>query len=165
MITEYTVKDSASILTVINDAAVKYKGVIPDECWHEPYMSPHELREELEAGVLMFGYAENRVLLGVMGTQQVEDVTLIRHAYTLSEYQGKGIGTSLLRYLFEINESARLLVGTWQDATWAINFYLKHGFVLHTKKQKDQLLEQYWQVPLQQMQTSVVLERQMELNG
>ena len=101
MITEYTVKDSASILTVINDAAVKYKGVIPDECWHEPYMSPNELREELEAGVRMFGYAENRVLLGVMGTQEVEDVTLIRHAYTLSGYQGKGIGTSLLRYLFE----------------------------------------------------------------
>ena len=165
MITEYTVKDSASILTVINDAAVKYKGVIPDECWHEPYMSPNELREELEAGVRMFGYAENRVLLGVMATQEVEDVTLIRHAYTLSGYQGKGIGTSLLRYLFEINKSVRLLVGTWQDATWAINFYLKHGFVLHTKKQKDQLLEQYWQVPLQQMQTSVVLERQMELNG
>ena len=165
MITEYTVKDSASILIVINDAAVKYKGVIPDECWHEPYMSQQELSEELEAGVRMFGYAENSVLLGVMGTQEVEEVTLIRHAYTLSGYQGKGIGTSLLRYLFEINKSTRFLVGTWQDATWAINFYLNHGFIMHARKQTDQLLKQYWQVPLQQMQTSVVLERQMELNG
>jgi len=165
MITEYTTKDSLRILNVINDAALKYKGIIPDECWHEPYMSQEELIKEFEAGIRMFGYAKKRALIGVMGIQELEEVTLIRHAYTLFEYQGTGIGTSLLQYLYGINESARLLVGTWQDAIWAIKFYMKHGFVLHTRKQTDQLLEQYWQVPLQQMQSSVVLERQMELKG
>jgi len=95
-----------------------------------------------------------------MGIQELREVTLIRHAYTLTEYQGIGIGKSLLQYLFNINNNSRLLVGTWQDASWAIRFYMKNGFVLHTRKQTDQLLDRYWQVPLRQMETSVVLEKQ-----
>lgn len=159
MINEYTKKDLINILKVINNAALKYKGIIPDDCWHDPYMSKQELIEEFDAGVRMFGYDENSVLVGVMGIQELEEVTLIRHAYILSDHQGLGIGTSLLQYLFEIHASTRLLVGTWQDTTWAIKFYLKHGFVLHTRKKTDELLKQYWQVPLQQMKSSVVLEK------
>ena len=159
MINEYTKKDLINILKVINDAALKYKGFIPDDCWHEPYMFEQELLNEFDTGVRMFGYDENSVLVGVMGIQELEEVTLIRHAYILSDHQGLGIGTSLLQYLFEINQSPSLLVGTWKDATWAVRFYVKNGFVLHTRKKTDQLLEQYWQVPLQQMKSSVVLEK------
>ena len=109
----------------------------------------------------MFGYARNGTLVGVMGIQELRDVTLIRHAYTLTDYQGIGIGKALLQYLFKINKSSRLLVGTWQDASWAIRFYLRNGFVLHTRKQTDQLLNRYWQVPLRQMEASVVLEKRI----
>lgn len=161
MIAEYTKKDLFNILKVINDAALKYKGIIPSDCWHDPYMSNQELMKEFDAGVRMFGYKENSVLVGVMGIQELDEVTLIRHAYILSTHQGMGIGTSLLQYFFEINENPRLLVGTWQNAIWAIKFYLKHGFVLHTREKTDQLLKQYWQVPLQQMESSVVLEKQL----
>ena len=161
MITEYTRKNLSNILNVINDAALKYKGVIPDDCWHEPYMLEQELTNEFDSGVRMFGYARNNTLVSVMGIQELREVTLIRHAYTLTNYQGMGIGKSLLQHLFKINESSRLLVGTWQDASWAISFYLKNGFVLHTRKQTDHLLDRYWQVPLRQMATSVVLEKRI----
>ena len=161
MITEYTRRNLSNILNVINDAALKYKGVIPDDCWHEPYMFEQELTNEFDSGVRMFGYATNNTLVGVMGIQELREVTLIRHAYTLTNYQGMGIGKSLLQHLFKINESSRLLVGTWQDASWAISFYLKNGFVLHTRKQTDHLLDRYWQVPLRQMATSVVLEKRI----
>tara|TARA_B100000745_G_scaffold88315_1_gene55417 strand:+ start:61 stop:588 length:528 start_codon:yes stop_codon:yes gene_type:complete len=161
MITEYTRKNLSNILNVINDAALKYKGVIPDDCWHEPYMLEQELTNEFDSGVRMFGYARNNILVGVMGIQELREVTLIRHAYTLTNYQGMGIGKSLLQHLFKINESSRLLVGTWQDASWAISFYLKNGFVLHTRKQTDHLLDRYWQIPLRQMATSVVLEKRI----
>ena len=159
MIAEYTRKDLSNILNVINDAALKYKGVIPDDCWHEPYMSEQELIDELGNGVRMFGYDNDLMLVGVMGIQQLEDVTLIRHAYTLSNWQGIGVGKSLLQYLFGINEGPRLLVGTWQDATWAIRFYEKNGFFLHGRTQTDQLLKTYWQIPSKQMENSVVLEK------
>ncbi len=159
MITEYTKKDLPHILNVINDAALKYKGVIPDCCWKEPYMPKQELISEFDNGVRMFGYGKDNILVGVMGIQEVEAITLIRHAYTLSDYQGLGIGKSLLQYLFKINRSSSLLVGTWQDATWAIRFYMKNDFVLHTRKQTNRLLERYWQVPLKQMENSVVLEK------
>ena len=161
MIAEYTKSDIFNILNVINDAALKYKGVISDSCWKEPYMTEKELVNEFTDGVCMFGYKEKNILVGVMGIQKLKEVTLIRHAYILSAHQGMGIGTSLLQYFFEINENPRLLVGTWQNATWAIKFYLKHGFVLHTREKTDQLLKQYWQVPLQQMESSVVLEKQL----
>ena len=163
MITECTETDLSNILHVVNDAALKYRGVIPDDCWHEPYMSGQELLTEFVSGVRMFGYYKNNILVGVMGIQESKDVTLIRHAYTLSGYQGIGIGKSLLQHLFQINQSSSLLVGTWQDATWAIRFYVNNGFILHARKQTDQLLNKYWQVPLKQMRNSVVLEKRMDL--
>ncbi len=159
MITEYTKNDIPNILYVINDAALKYKGIIPDKCWNEPYMSEQEMIIEFTNGVRMFGYNKNNKLVGVMGIQKLKDVTLIRHAYTLTHYQGIGIGKSLLQYLFEINQNTCLLVGTWKDATWAIRFYEKFGFVLHTKKQTVHLLKKYWKISLNQIENSVVLEK------
>ena len=151
--------DSSKILYVINDAAVRYKGIIPDNCWHEPYMSEQELVEEFTDGVRMFGYNRNNKLIGVIGIQEIKDVILIRHAYTLTSYQGKGIGSALLKYLLKRNQNSRLLVGTWQNARWAIRFYEKFDFILHAKKQTTQLLKKYWKIPLKQIKNSVVLER------
>ena len=151
--------DSSKILYVINDAAVRYKGIIPDNCWHEPYMSEQELVDEFTDGVRMFGYNRNNKLIGVIGIQEIKDVILIRHAYTLTSYQGKGIGSALLKYLLKRNQNSRLLVGTWQNARWAIRFYEKFDFILHAKKQTTQLLKKYWKIPLKQIKNSVVLER------
>ena len=159
MIIENTIKDLYCILYVINDAAIKYKGVIPDDCWHEPYMLEEELVNEFNNGVHMFGYNKNNKLVGVMGIQEFKDVTLIRHAYTLTNYQGKGIGKSLLQYLFRLNKSSYLLVGTWQDAAWAIEFYEKFGFIRQNKKQTAQLLNKYWEISSKQIENSVVLEK------
>ena len=151
--------DSSKILYVINDAAVRYKGIIPDNCWHEPYMSEQELVDEFTNGVRMFGYNRNNKLIGVIGIQEIKDVILIRHAYTLTSYQGKGIGSALLKYLLKRNQNSRLLVGTWRKARWAIRFYEKFDFILHAKKQATQLLKKYWKIPLKQIKNSVVLER------
>ena len=159
MIIEYTKNDISKILYVINDAAIKYKGIIPDDCWHNPYMSTKELLNEFSSGVRMFGFKENEKLIGVMGIQQLNKVTLIRHADTLTKYQGKGIGKSLLQYLFKINKDTCLLVGTWRDATWAIHFYEKYGFTLHNEKQTINLLKRYWKIPSKQIMNSVVLEK------
>jgi len=151
--------DSSKILYVINDAAVRYKGIIPDNCWHEPYMSEQELVDEFTDGVRMFGYNRNNKLIGVIGIQEIKDVILIRHAYTLTSYQGKGIGSAILKYLLKRNQNSRLLVGTWRKARWAIRFYEKFDFILHAKKQATQLLKKYWKIPLKQIKNSVVLER------
>ena len=151
--------DSSKILYVINDAAVRYKGIIPDNCWHEPYMSEQELIDEFTDGVRMFGYNRNNKLIGVIGIQEIKDVILIRHAYTLTAYRGKGAGSALLKYLLKRNQNSRLLVGTWQNARWAIRFYEKFDFILHAKKQATQLLKKYWKIPLKQIKNSVVLER------
>ena len=159
MITEYMKKDVSNILSVINNAALKYKGVIPDNCWHEPYMSEEELLNEFDSGVRMFGYKKNNILVGVMGIQELKDITLIRHAYTFSTYQGMGIGKLLLQYLFRINKSSILYVGTWKEATWAIQFYEKFGFVTHKRKKTIELLKKYWKVSLTQIENSVVLEK------
>ena len=159
MIREYIKSDSSKILYVINDAAVRYKGIIPDNCWHEPYMSEQELVDEFTNGVRMFGYNRNNKLIGVIGIQEIKDVILIRHAYTLTSYQGKGIGSALLKYLLKRNQNSRLLVGTWRKARWAIRFYEKFDFILHAKKQATQLLKKYWKIPLKQIKNSVVLER------
>ena len=159
MITKYTKKDISKILYVINDAAQKYKGVIPGYCWHEPYMSEQELIIEFNNGVHMFGYRSNDKLVGVMGIQELKEVTLIRHAYTLICYQGTGVGKSLLRYILQKNKSACLLVGTWRNATWAIRFYEKSGFILQTKKRTVQLLKRYWKIPATQIDNSVVLKK------
>ena len=159
MITECTQNDVSPILNVINDAAVKFKGKIPDDCWHEPYMSEQELMNEFKNDVHMFGYRNNKKLIGVMGIQKKKDVILIRHAYTLIQNQGTGVGKSLLKYLMKKNPSTSFLVGTWQDATWAIKFYEKFNFVLQTKKQTTQLLKKYWDISSNQIKNSVVLKK------
>ena len=159
MIIEYTKSDSSKILNVINDAAAKYKGVIPDNCWHEPYMSDRELLNEFKDGVRMFGYVHNNQLIGVIGYQEIKDVVLIRHAYTLTTNQGKGTGSALLEFLLNKNQNSRLLIGTWKNAKWAIRFYEKFGFVLHAKDESALLLKKYWNIPSKQIENSVVLER------
>ena len=159
MINEYTKSDSSKILYVINDAAVRYKGIIPDNCWHEPYMSEQELVDEFTDGVRMFGYNRNNKLIGVIGIQEIKDVILIRHAYTLTSQQGKGTGSALLEYLLKKNTNSHLLVGTWRNASWAIRFYEKFGFILHTKDQSTLLLKKYWKISSNQIKNSVVLER------
>ena len=159
MISEYKKSESSKILYVINDAAIKYKGVIPDNCWHEPYMSEQELVNEFNAGVRMFGYNRNNKLIAVIGIQKIKDVILIRHVYTLTSHQGRGTGSALLKYLLKRNQNSRLLVGAWQNARWAIRFYEKFDFILHAKKQTTQLLKKYWKIPLKQIKNSVVLER------
>ena len=159
MISEYTKSDISKILHVINDASLKYKGVIPDNCWQEPYMSEQELIDEFNNQVRMFGYNHNNKLTGVIGIQTVKDVILIRHAYTLTSCQGKGTGSALLEYLLKKNQNCRLLVGTWRKATWAIRFYEKFGFILHAKEQSTLLLKKYWKIAPKQIENSVVLER------
>ena len=159
MISEYKKSESSKILYVINDAAIKYKGVIPDNCWHEPYMSEQELINEFNDELRMYGYHRDSKLIGVIGVQEVKDVILIRHAYTLTSYQGKGTGSELLKYLLKKNQNSRLLVGTWRAATWAIRFYEKFGFILQTKDQSTLLLKKYWNISSNQIKNSVVLER------
>ena len=159
MISEYKKTDTSKILHIINDASLKYKGVIPDDCWSEPYMSEQELISEFNDGVRIYGYHHNNILIGVIGIQEVKDVILIRHAYTLSLYQGKGIGGALLEYLLKKNKNSRLLVGTWKKANWAIQFYKKFNFILHTKEETTLLLKKYWNIPPKQIENSVVLEK------
>ena len=159
MISEYKKNDTPKILHVINNASLRYKGIIPDNCWHEPYMSEQELIDEFSDGVHMFGFQYNNKLIGVIGIQKVKDVVLIRHAYTLTSYQGKGTGSALLEYLLKTNQNSRLLVGTWRNAIWAIRFYKKFDFILHTKEQSTLLLKKYWKIPSKQIENSVVLER------
>lgn len=159
MISEYKKADTSKILHIINEASLKYKGVIPDDCWNEPYMPEQELISEFNNGVRMYGYHQSNILVGVIGVQEVKDVILIRHAYTLSSYQGKGVGSALLEYLLKKNKNSRLLVGTWKNATWAIQFYKKFDFILHTKEETALLLEKYWNISTKQIENSVVLER------
>ena len=159
MIGEYKKADTSKILYIINDASLRYKGIIPDDCWHEPYISEQELIDEFSGGVRMYGYHHSNKLIGVIGIQEVKDITLIRHAYTLTSYQGKGTGSVLLEYLLKKNHNFRLLVGTWRNAAWAIRFYEKFDFILHAKEQSTLLLKKYWKIPLKQINNSVVLER------
>tara|TARA_Y100000590_G_C15425344_1_gene902992 strand:- start:62 stop:547 length:486 start_codon:yes stop_codon:yes gene_type:complete len=159
MINEYNNHDASKIIDIINDAALKYKGIIPDSCWHEPYMSKNELINEFKNGVRMYGYQHKNKLIGVLGIQKVKDVILIRHAYTLSSHQNKGVGSMLLEYLLNKNKNFRLLVGTWKKAIWAIQFYQKFGFVLHSEENTTLLLKKYWNIPIQQIKNSVVLEK------
>ena len=159
MISEYKKTDTSKILHIINDASLRYKGIIPDDCWHEPYMSEQELINEFNDGVRIYGYHHNNTLIGVIGVQEVKDVILIRHAYTLSSYQGKGVGSALLEYLLKKNKNSRLLVGTWKNATWAIQFYKKFNFILHAKEETTLLLKKYWNIPSKQIENSVVMER------
>jgi len=159
MISEYKKTDTSKILNIINDASLRYKGIIPDDCWHIPYMSEQKLIDEFSDGVRMYGYHYNNKLIGVIGIQEVKNVTLIRHAYTLTSYQGKGTGSALLEYMLKKNKNSRLLVGTWRNATWAIRFYEKFDFILHSKEQSSLLLKKYWKIQSKQIKNSVVLER------
>jgi len=145
-----------AIFWVINEAARVYKGIIPEDRWKEPYMPRRELQDAIEAGITFWGYEEDGRLVGVMGIQPVEDVTLIRHAYVRPAYQKQGIGGKLLTVLQSLS-SGPLLIGTWVDATWAIRFYEKHGFRLVSPEEKDRLLRRYWSIPQRQIETSVVL--------
>jgi GNAT superfamily N-acetyltransferase len=146
----------ADILVIINAAAEAYRGVIPADCWHEPYMSRDELDREIAAGVVFWGYVQAGVLLGVMGLQSVRDVDLIRHAYVLPNRQRHGIGGALLD-LLRRQGTRRMLVGTWAAADWAIRFYQRHGFELVSPSHKTALLNAYWTIPDRQIDTSVVL--------
>ena len=159
MISEYIKSDTSKILHIINDASLRYKGIIPNNCWNEPYMLKKELVDEFGDCIRMFGYLYNNKLIGVIGIQEVKDVILIRHAYTLTSYQGRGAGSVLLEYLLKKNQNSRLLVGTWRNAEWAIRFYEKFGFILHAKEQSTLLLKKYWKIPSKQIKNSVVLER------
>lgn len=156
MIRKCTETDFESIFEIINDAAQAYKGVIPNDRWHEPYMSRQYLRHEIDAGVKFWGYEEGGQLIGVIGIQDVLDVTLIRHAYVRTAEQNKGIGGKLITYLKTLITKPAL-VGTWAAAAWAVRFYERHGFELVTWEEKERLLRKYWSIPERQIETSVVL--------
>jgi GNAT superfamily N-acetyltransferase len=144
------------VLAIINSAAEAYRGVIPADRWHEPYMSPDELEHEVAAGVAFWGYEAEGELVGVMGIQPVRDVVLIRHAYVVPVSQGRGVGGELLEHLRSLT-TRRILIGTWAAADWAIRFYRRHGFELASPEQKGELLKAYWTIPDRQIETSVVL--------
>jgi len=156
MIRPCTADDFETICEIVNDAAQAYKGVIPADRWQEPYMPTDELRHEIDAGVVFWGFEQDARLLGVMGIQDVKDVTLIRHAYVRTARQNQGIGGRLLAFLRTLT-SRPVLIGTWAAATWAVRFYEKHDFRLVSSTEKDRLLEKYWSIPQGQVETSVVL--------
>lgn len=142
----------------MNAAAEAYRGVIPADRWHEPYMPAEELDEEIAAGVAFWGCESDGELVGVMGVQRVRDVDLIRHAYVSPEHQRKGIGGALLGQL-AAPAARRMLVGTWADAEWAVSFYRRNGFELLSREEGAELLRRYWTIPERQIETSVVLAR------
>jgi N-acetylglutamate synthase-like GNAT family acetyltransferase len=148
--------DFKEICDIINDAAAAYRGIIPADRWHEPYMPEEELQKQIDEGVQFWCWKEQGKMMGVMGIQYKKDVTLIRHAYVRSIYRGQGIGSKLLAHLASIAETP-VLIGTWKAATWAIDFYLKHGFRLLAKDETETLLRKYWSIPERQIETSVVL--------
>ena len=156
MIRQCVETDFETIHKIINDAAKAYRGVIPEDRWKEPYMSGDELKHEIDQGVVFWGYEEDGELIGVMGIQHVQDVTLIRHAYVRTDRQNQGVGAKLLSELRR-QTNYPILIGTWADAVWAISFYEKHGFRIVSQGDKDLLLKKYWSIPERQVETSVVL--------
>ena len=148
--------DFAAIAAIINDAATAYRGVIPADCYHEPYMPGDELAEEIARGVRFFGYEVEGDLVGVMGSESVRDVTLVRHAYVRTVHRGRGVGGALLEHLQGITETP-MLIGTWAAAYWAVRFYEARGFLRVSPDEKEALLRKYWIVPDRQIETSVVL--------
>jgi GNAT superfamily N-acetyltransferase len=154
LIRECTGDDREAISRVINEAAKAYRGLIPNDCYGDHYMPIHELRKEMRE-MSFFGYEEEGKLLGVIGYQPTKDVTLVRHLYVLPEHQRRGIGRKLLDYIKSIAAGQRLLVGTWEAATWAIEFYEKHGFRLQSNQ--AELLRKYWTIPERQIEHSIVL--------
>lgn len=148
--------DFEAMYEIINDAAQAYKGVIPGDRWRDPYMSREYLQHEIDSGVVFWGYEDDGRLLGVMGIQDVRDVTLIRHAYVRTSCRGQGIGGKLISHLMTMI-TRPALVGTWAAAVWAVRFYEKHGFRLMAWEEKERLLRKYWSIPERQTVTSVVL--------
>jgi len=159
MIRQCDASEVEPIYSIINDAAEAYRGVIPGDRWKEPYMSKDELQHEIDQGVVFWGYEQDGELVGVMGIQHLQDVTLIRHAYVRTAKQNQGIGEKLLSSLRQ-QTTRPLLVGTWADALWAIRFYENHGFQLVSWEEKERLLRKYWSIPERQVETSVVLADQ-----
>lgn len=150
--------DKAEMFDVVNDSAMAYRGHIPADVWHEPYMPMDELEAEIAAGVRFWKAVDDAgVILGIMGIQDVKDVALIRHAYVRTTARGKGVGGLLLAQLLSLTNRP-VLIGTWKAATWAISFYEKHGFALVPDEEKNRLLHVYWDVPERQVETSVVLK-------
>jgi N-acetylglutamate synthase-like GNAT family acetyltransferase len=156
MIRQCNESDFDQIWTILNDGAQAYRGVIPADRWTEPYMSREKLQHEIDAGVVFWGYQDAAGLAGVMGIQQVQDVTLIRHAYVRTADQKRGIGAQLLLHLQPLAHGP-VLIGTWSDAVWAIRFYERHGFQMVSVSEKVRLLKRYWNIPERQVETSVVL--------
>ncbi len=162
MITKLAEGDFDVIFHVINEAAVAYKGVIPADCWKDPYMTTEELKEEIDCGVQFYGLKENDRLVAVMGIQSVKDVTLIRHAYVLTSQQRKGYGEKLFKYLISLATTPVVLVGTWKAAYWAVNFYVKQGFKMVSEEEKNKLLQTYWSISERQVETSTVLKTERQ---
>ena len=154
MIRKCQPSDTERIYFIINEAAKAYEGFIPPDRYHQPYMPMDELQREIKR-MTFIGWEVDGELVGLMGMEPIKDVTLIRHAYILPDYQQQGIGTKLLKHIEGMVTTSRLLVGTWADAHWAIDFYQKHGFML--LPDKDELLGNYWDIPKRQVETSVVL--------
>lgn len=148
--------DVAAILAIVNDAAHAYRGVIPADRWHEPYMSRDELAKEIAGGVVFWVAEQEGRVLGVMGIQDKGDVALVRHAYVAPTTQRTGVGTRLLRHVESLVDKP-VLIGTWAAASWAIEFYRRNGFTVVTTGDKDRLLQAYWSIPARQIETSVVL--------
>jgi len=149
-------EDFEAILAIVNDAARAYRGVIPDDRWHEPYMATEELAKEIADGVVFWVAEDDAGLVGVMGMQDKGDVALVRHAYVTTKLQKKGVGTRLLRHVEGLANKA-VLVGTWASASWAIDFYRRNGYTVLPDGEKDRLLRAYWSIPARQIETSVVL--------
>ncbi|HEY42145.1 MAG TPA: GNAT family N-acetyltransferase [Dehalococcoidia bacterium] len=154
MLRECRPEDTAKIYQIINEAATAYEGAIPDDCYHQPYMPADELEREM-ARVIFYGWEEDGELVGVMGIEPIKNTTLIRHAYVLPQWQHRGIATRLLEHLKGLTKTPQLLVGTWADATWALDFYQRRGF--RFLPDSARLLETYWDIPRRQIETSVVL--------
>lgn len=156
MIRPATESDFNAIHDIINDAAGAYKGVIPADRWHDPYMSKAGLTGQIAEGVRFYCWCDDATVNGVMGIQDRGEVQLIRHAYVRTHLRNRGIGGNLLEYL-TAHSGKPLLIGTWKAAVWAIRFYEKHGFSLVSEEEKNVLLKKYWNIPERQVETSVVL--------
>lgn len=158
--------DFPAMLAIVNDAAQAYRGVIPADRWHDPYMPAAELTREISAGVVFWVTEQEGRVSGIMGIQDRGEVVLVRHAYVAPTAQRSGVGTSLLRHLEGLT-SKPVLIGTWAAATWAIDFYRRNGFTVVPAEEKDRLLATYWSIPARQVETSVVLadRRWMDANG
>jgi GNAT superfamily N-acetyltransferase len=157
-----TIEDTQSLYRIINEAATAYEGQIPADCYHQPYMTLAELQNEMQR-MTLFGWEEEGVLAGVMGMEPIKDVTLVRHAYVLTAFQGQGIGSKLIKHIEAHCPTELLLVGTWQAATWATAFYARHGFEFLADK--DRLLNDYWAITPRQTETSVVLRKRIVVKG